>query len=216
MTSELDTLIEPFVQERHASQRVFPYPTGTGQKPKDFDKAIDALHVFAAIYDAVRNGRLLAEKVTDIFFKSISDSITYRHSWKCGKFWSVDAWSRYMADKRSTKNDLISEHVVPRPVALRHALSMPTLQQALQAVWELSFECVITKEEDTRLNAKKLKSVGYPDDPWQRYKAADIKILDIEHPRGQFFLNEIERATLATSGILQRYGDAACGCPRCA
>lgn len=216
MKNELEELLGVFEQERNASRRVFPYKTGTRQKPADFDKAIDALHVFAAIYDAVRHGHLSPEKVTTTFFQGISDSITYRHSWKCGKFWSVEAWNRYLSDKRSTKNNIISEHVVPRPVALRHALSMPTLQQALHAVWELSFECLITREEDQRLTSTKLKSVGYPEDPWQRYKEADIKILDIEHPRGQRFLNEAERATLTQLGILQSYGDAPCACTHCA
>ena len=211
-----NSFISEIQSQRESTRLIFPHKTGTGWRKTDYDKAIDALHVFAPIYLAVKNGSLEQKQIQDSFFKGISDPITYRHSWKADRFWSVDAWDTYIKDGRSTNNGLVSEHVVPRSVALHHSLSQPTLEEALRELWNLSFACVITREEDQRLTKLNLKSKGYPSNPWLRYKEANIKILNVQHPPETFFLSPEEEQQLATIGILAEHKDNICQCKYCA
>lgn len=181
----------------NTAPRAFPFRAGTGFKPGDMLRARDALEVFGVLWDAHQNGILERRHLQPVFFRSVSDQITYRESWKRGKFWSVDAWQAALT--AGNTNDLVSEHVLPRSQALAHALSIGNREAALQFVWDASFECVVTKEEDSRLP----RASGYPEDPWKRYAEASIMIFDVEHPRGVRFLDDADRAALIRHGILR-------------
>ena len=192
--------------------RFFPFKAGTGFKPADKEKADKALRVFEILLRAVNAGALAESDLKDVFFKSISDSITYRESWKCGKFWSVAAWRR--AVENGHTNGLVSEHVLPRGAALSHSLTLP-LEEAKEFIWHSSFECVVTQEEDKLLNGKGLKSAGNADNPWVRYQIAGINILDVEHPKGTKFLDDAERSLLQKLGILSPHEASECNCQYC-
>lgn len=175
--------------------RSFPFRSGTGFKAGDMQRAKDALAVFGVLWDAHHQGVLSQRQLQPVFFRSVSDQITYRESWKCGKFWTVDAWQAALTTGNTNK--LVSEHVLPRSVTLAHALTLPK-DEAAQFVWENSFECVVTEEENARLPRTK----GYPDDPWKRYAESEIMILDIEHPIGVWFLDDGDRTALKRHGVL--------------
>lgn len=195
--------------------RVFPFIPGTKFKPADYGHAETALKIFGTLWQAVKNGELTEKDIQKLFFKSISDPITYRESWKCGKFWSVAAWERACADGGTNKNGLVSEHVLPRQVALQHSLTLDTLDKAKNFICEMSFECVITKEENKKLDGNGLKKVGFPDNPWKRYQNVGIKILDVQHPRGTHFLNCDDQATLEQLGLLVKHLPQNCDCHHC-
>jgi hypothetical protein len=181
--------------------RDFPFKAGTGFKIGDTKKADSALKVFEVLWKAFQDKHIAEEDIKHIFFYSISNQITYRESWKCGKFWSVKAWKQ-ACEKLNTKG-LLSEHVVPRSVVLNHALKRSNLADALDSVQKYSFDCVITKEEDKELTRKKLKS-STPNlsNPWERYKMANIKVLNVQYPPGKFFLDQEDRKMLEELNIL--------------
>lgn len=153
-----------------------------------------ALQVFAVLHEAHTAGRLTFEQLKPLFFRSTSDLISYREGWKAGRFWSPDAWNQ--AVRQGNTNGLVSEHVVPRGLALQTALQLD-LQAALRFVWDVSFDCVVTPAEDSQLPRK----TGYPHDPWRRYAEAGVRVLDAQHD-GVFFLSDEDREPLLRHGIL--------------
>jgi hypothetical protein len=160
-------------------------------------RANDAWEVFSVLHGAFKQGRVTEEQLKPLFFRSTSDLISYCEGWKAGKFWSREAW-RTAKDNGHT-NGLVSEHVLPRSVTLRHALEL-NLDAAKQFVWENSFECVITRKEDRRLKSDHAN----PHDPWERYAKANIRILDVYYPSGISFLSKKDREALDRHGILVR------------
>lgn len=198
-----------------SSPRSFPFDAGTGFRASDAEKARRALKVFELLWSGVRAGQLTKDDISDVYFYSISKAITYHESWKRGKFWSVSAWD--MACKNGKTTDLVSEHVLPRGAALDHALKCKTVDEAKEFILKVNFECVITPEENQKLNDAKLQSTGFIDSPWERYKLVDIKILDIQHPMTTFFLNDGEREDLSRLELLVKHTPAACGtsCKHC-
>ncbi|HZW13814.1 MAG TPA: hypothetical protein VFF81_11560 [Noviherbaspirillum sp.] len=194
--------------------RVFPFVAGTNFKPSDYRHAETALRIFGVLWSAVKAGELSGNDIQKVFFDSISDPITYRESWKCGKFWSVAAWEKACADGITNKNGLISEHVLPRRVALEHALALPTVEEAKQFIWNASFECVITEKENAVLNQNGLQSKGFPTDPWERYRRAGIRVLDVQHPVGTHFLSDADRSAIGDE-ILVAHHPSICSCKHC-
>ncbi|MFT3857508.1 MAG: hypothetical protein QM742_08435 [Aquabacterium sp.] len=176
--------------------RSFPFKPGALPTKGHERRADDALIVFSVLHEAVKAGRLTFEQLQPLFFRSTSDLVTYREGWKAGKFWSRDAWQTAVRNKHT--NGLISEHVLPRSAALKHALKLD-IDEALAFVKAKSFECVVTKAENKALNAVK---AAFPDDPWRRYALAGIKVLDVRGPNGVSFLDETDRAELSRHGIL--------------
>lgn len=183
-------------KEYRAGDRKFPFRPGAKPGSGNMRRAEDALAVFEVLHGAYQDGRLTFEQLQPLFFRSTSDLITYREGWKAGKFWSRAAWRA--ACKNGNTNGLVSEHVLPRSVALEHALALP-IEQAKQFVWANSFECVITRDEDKRVNTVKEK---YPHDPWTRYSQAGVKILDVHYPSGKPFLEDSDRHLLRRHRIL--------------
>lgn len=177
-----------------ASPRSFPFEAGTGFRPGDAAKASHALKVFEVLWAAVKAGQLTKENITHVFFDSISNPLTYGESWKRGKFWSVSAWEAACTTGRT--KGLVSEHVMPRGAVLDHALTLPTIEEAKRFVLAMSFDCIITKAEDSRLTKAKLRSTGFVDNPWKRYALADIKVLDVKHPSTNAFLSDEDRSKL--------------------
>lgn len=194
--------------------RLFPFVAGTGFKRLDMDKALVALNVYAALWRSVNNGELKPEDLKDLFFKSICDRVTYRESWRHGKYWSAAAWERACLHGKTNKIGLISEHVVPRGALLEASLKLP-LDEAKKMVWDLSIECMITEEEDLILGQAGLKSAAFFDNPFERYKRAGIKILDVQHPLGVFFLTAEERIALQNLDILVPHNYETCSCKHC-
>ncbi|HDR9250816.1 hypothetical protein WI93_24670 [Burkholderia vietnamiensis] len=186
----------------------FPFSIqhNTLNKPSRVRKADSALTVFEALWDAYQRKTLKAEDIQNTFFDSISDLISYRDGWKCGRYWSVDAWEKARLANGVTHNKLLAEHVLPRSAALFHALELPK-EAAKKFVWDKSFYCTITEDEDGRLNKAGLKDQGNPVDPWQRYAKVNIVILDAEDQAGRKFIPDVERAHLKQLGILHPWED---------
>ena len=97
------------------------------------------------------------------------------------RFWSVEA----RKSERDVKN-LIHEHVVPRKAMLSHfdlsqVPKKPVSEMEVRSVLDrFCIGCVITKEEDARLNSQRLNS-AMPDewdhvDIWARYDLAGIVV----------------------------------------
>lgn len=194
--------------------RVFPFAAGTGYKRKDMERAQVALNVYAALWRSVQLGELQPSDLKDLFFKSICDRVTYRESWRAGKYWSKDAWERACKHGTTNKIGLVSEHVVPRGALLEASLKLP-LEQAKQLVWDLSIECMVTEEENLLLEKAGLKSTPFLDNPFERYRLAGITILDVHHPAGVPFLSDTERGILKSLGILAEHKTKDCSCSHC-
>jgi hypothetical protein len=180
--------------------RRFPFVAGTKFKATDWVKAERAVKVFKEIWNAVQAGRLTKEDVAHSFFYSTSDLISYRESWKCGQYWSVGAWETALTNGKTT--ELVAEHVLPRDAILQEVLSIEDWATAKQYLWDNSFVCIITKAENKRLGAAKLSKVGFPHDPWERYKRVKIYVLDAECPAGTYLMTAAERARLQAKGLL--------------
>jgi hypothetical protein len=177
--------------------------------PARLRKANAASAVFGALYDAHKTNVLAASDIQDTFFASISDLISYRDGWHCGRYWSVNAWNTARTVNGVSKAGLIAEHVLPRSVALNYALTQDRAQ-ALDFVWEQSFYCMITKDEDQLLRTAGLHALGYPADPWERYAEANrhhaasgqIQILDAEDRNGNKLISSSVRSRLLALGLL--------------
>lgn len=180
--------------------RRFPFTPGKRPGPGNLTAAQDALSVFDVLHEACSAGRVSVKQLHHLFFRSTSDLISYREGWKAGKFWSVEAW-RKAVEQRNT-NGLISEHVLPRSVVLETAVEMP-LEQARKYIWDMSFECVVTRPENKKLPRKK----GYPDDPWRRYAEAGIRVLDVTY-EGVPLLTDDDREVLMRHGILAPWSES--------
>lgn len=87
-------------------------------------------------------------------------------------------------------------------------MKLDTFEEAKAFIVNVSFVCVITKEENARLNAAGLAS-SHPDveDPWLRYSSLDepIKLLNVPG-----FLSEEEQDILRRHQILVDIGDLPC------
>jgi hypothetical protein len=169
-------------------------------------KANSARAVFGVLHDGVTQQTLTAADLQDTFFSSISDLISYREGWHCGRYWSVEAWQKARTNNGVTNIDILAEHVLPRGIALRHALTL-NRTDAADFVWEQSFYCMITKEEDARLNAAGLQAEGWPEEPWKRYAherlgVVGIQVLDAEDPAGNKLIPSSVRIRLQALGIL--------------
>jgi hypothetical protein len=181
--------------------RTFPFKAGTGYKPADWDLALGALKTFGVLWNHVKNGDLVERDISHVFKNSTSDLISYRDSWKCGKFWSVSAWETACANGNT--NGLLAEHVLPRGETLKHALSFHNVEDAKRFVWENSFVCVVTKAEDDILTSAGFRSMGDVANPWTRYAAVKgLYILDVIHD-GHSFLSDSEREPLKALDLLR-------------
>ncbi|MGF6570044.1 hypothetical protein ABH945_002155 [Paraburkholderia sp. GAS333] len=187
--------------------RQFPFVAGTKFKETDWRQAEKSLKVFMVLWDGVKGGTLTVDDIRHSFFYSTSDTISYRESWKCGQYWSVAAWE--LACKQGNTKALISEHVLPREAMLQHLFSdhVSTANEAAAYLWENSFVCVITKEENKRLNKAKLAKEGFPLDPWKRYSGEclddPILVLDAEFPPGNRLMSDVERVPLEQKNLLR-------------
>lgn len=175
--------------------RTFPFRPGAKPGGGNLQRAQDALLIFELLHEAYQNKKLTFEQISPLFFRSTSDLISYREGWKAGKFWSCQAWD--VACGQGHTNKLVSEHVLPRSDTLKHALSL-LIDPAKDFVWNNSFECVITKDEDRLVN----RHAGNATDPWKRYAEAGVKVKDVQWPHGVFFLDKSDRALLQSHSIL--------------
>jgi hypothetical protein len=84
-------------------------------------------------------------------------------------------------------------------------MQLDTYQQAKEFVVKASFVCVITDEENKRLNAAGF-SASHPnvDDPWARYSALQVPIMVLNVPG---FLTTAEQEVLRGHGILAEIGE---------
>jgi hypothetical protein len=194
------SLIDPLgISSPLVSRRVFPFRPGARPGTGHAPRAKGALNVFRVLHGAYKAGEVTLDELQPLFFRSTSDLISYREGWKAGKFWSEQAW--IAACTSGNTNGLVSEHVLPRSKTLEHALQLP-VEEALDFIWEMSFECVVTKSENGRAN----KAEHDVRDPWLRYRHADIQVLDICDPTGVFFLSNADRQPLVRHGLLVPYG----------
>jgi hypothetical protein len=181
--------------ESETSARTFPFRCGKKPGAGSGLRAIHALEVFEPLHAACRAGRLTFQHLQPLFYRSTSDLITYREGWKAGRYWSQDAWAS--AKLNGNTNGLISEHVLPRSCTLRHALEIPSWDEAKQFIWTNSFECVITKRENTEVHPRP----GDVNDPWSRYAGSSVQIIDVS-PSDEVFLTRGDRAVLRRHGLL--------------
>lgn len=184
-------------------RREFPFVAGTKFKETDWAKAEASKKVFGVLWEAAKAGKLSIADVRHCFFYSTSDTISYRESWKCGQYWSVEAWKAACASG-NTKG-LVAEHVLPREALLQHLFSkdVEDLETAQKCLWENSFVCVVTKVENQRLTTKGLRNSGDAKDPWERYKQVGIFVLNAECPAETYLMNDAERAPLIAKGLLR-------------
>lgn len=180
--------------------RAFPFKAGTGYKRTDAVKAAHALDVFEVLWEGYKAGRLSANSLGDVFFAYVSQRISDRESWKCGRYWTPAAWQAFLAS--GSTNSLKDEHVLPRPLVLAEALQCADVAAAKKLVLDLSFTCVVTEGDDQLLTDAGLKSKGYPHDPWLRYKQAGLQVKDVHYPAGVPFLSPADRAPLIRHEIL--------------
>lgn len=185
------------------------FPFQTSPQNKDINKA---LRVFKLLWDShiKRKGPLSTHDMQDVFHKVISDALSYADGgWRRGKYWSVDAWNTACTAGRTGNLGLVCEHVIPRKIVLDHAMKIEDYNKAKEFVLQNSFVCVITKDENIRLNKAGLAQ-SHPDlkNPWRRYSAANaldnedlpmIKIFDVPLEN---FLNENDRIILNSHGLL--------------
>jgi hypothetical protein len=198
MTKNLTATITPIINPI----RTFPFKAGTNYKNSDESHAISSLKIFRVLWQAVKDGSLTLDDIGDIYFYSISKTITYRDSWKRGKFWSENAWIASKKHGTTSHLGLKSEHVLPRRAVLEYALTLSSVEEAILFVEAMSFDCIVTTEENNVLTKNGLNSKGFATDPWLRYKGTGIKILNIQHPFGFKFLNEIDVETLKRHDLL--------------
>jgi hypothetical protein len=167
-------------------------------------KAYAARRVFEELWRGYREGRLTPQDIQDTFFKGTSDLITYRESWHAGRYWTVKAWEVARATNAVTKNGLKAEHVLPRTAALNHALGLEAQSEAGDFVWNASFYCMVTDEENDTLTRAGLAAEGNVDNPWERYShnGSRIMILDVEDARGRRLIPHAEREKLKELKIL--------------
>lgn len=190
--------------------RQFPFAAGTGFRNSDWEKALQSLRFFKVVWEAVKADKLQIDDIRYAFGKSTSDAISYRESWKCGQFWSVAAWEKACENKTTAYLDLICEHVLPREEMMQHlfhSADINTVDKAAAYLWENSFVCVITKQENSRLTRAGYAKNGFVDDPWLRYSAKTLEepilVLDAECPPGTPLMSASERAKLQGLGLLQ-------------
>ncbi|MBW4490932.1 MAG: hypothetical protein KME12_24465 [Trichocoleus desertorum ATA4-8-CV12] len=190
--------------------RYFPFNPGTFGSAGSWEAAVRALKVFAVLHAAHRGPEgLEVEDLLPLFFRSSSDLITYREGWKAGRFWSVKAFLKAVHEREKHTNGLISEHVMPRSQTLRRALAMEDIQQAVEFVWDMSFECVVTADENNELTRRDKKRPRdtiwvFENGPWERYAGTNIQILDVEC-NGQKWLSDEDRESLRRLKLLAEW-----------
>lgn len=188
--------------------RYIPFKPGSSVGLGSWQAAARALKVFGVLHAAHRGPeRLEVEDLLPLFFRSSSDLITYREGWKAGRFWSVEAFKKAVGAREKHTNGLISEHVMPRSQALRRALEIEHMGHAAEFVWNNSFECVVTTDENnelTRQDQKRPKDQiwEFADGPWERYVGTSIRVLDVAC-YGQQWLTPEDREVLQRLGILE-------------
>jgi hypothetical protein len=180
-------------------ERRFPFKTNRQKKEVD-----SALRLFKVLWHAheLREGPLSTKDMQNVFHDCISDALSYADGgWRRGKFWSQNAWKVASDTKEHGHLGLKCEHVIPRVCVLKHAMEVLTrYEDAEQFVIANSFVCVVTSEENDRLN-KAGFSKTHPaiDDPWLRYAKAQrpIQVLDVPE-----FLSKIDQDALTRHGLL--------------
>ncbi|KXU87142.1 hypothetical protein CR51_36015 [Caballeronia megalochromosomata] len=172
--------------------------------PSRQNKAESAHRIFKELWRGHQDHKLSARDIQDTFFQGISDLISYREGWHSGRYWSVNAWETARKSNAVTNNGLIAEHVLPRTCALGHALQLDE-QAAGDFVWKSSFYCMITEDENKALTRAGRAAAGSPDNPWERYKHDDfrIMILDVKDGAGNTLIPEAERDNLNELGLLE-------------
>jgi hypothetical protein len=97
-----------------------------------------------------------------------------------GKYEGCEHWSEAALEFRGQPQMLIHEHVIPKKVVIELLLKLPnpTTGSVHQLLESFCKGVVITKEEDTRLNRRGLRSKMPSDwdgkDLWARYTVAKI------------------------------------------
>lgn len=182
--------------------REFPFNV-----PKEKKDVETALQIFQMLWHnhVSRSGKFTTRALTTVFHKYISDSVSYNGGWRRGKYWSPAAWKAVCMQGSAGGLGLKCKHVVPRSCVLAHAMELDTYEQAEEFVVRTSFVCVITDEENRRLNAAGLAS-SHPDvnDPWVRYASLEQPIMVLDVPG---FLTTAEQDALRRHGILAEIGD---------
>lgn len=190
--------------------RYFPFTPGSLASGGSWQAAARSLKVFAVLHAAYRGPeRLEIEDLQPLFFRSSSDLVTYREGWKAGRFWSVEAFKKAVCAREKHSRGLISEHVMPRSQTLMRALAIGSMGQAAEFVWDNSFECVVTAEENnelTRQDARRPKRDiwVFENGPWERYAGTTIRILDVEC-NGQRWLTPEDSEALQRLGLLAKW-----------
>ncbi|MFM0324880.1 hypothetical protein [Caballeronia glebae] len=193
--------------EAELVQATFPFDIRPNWLPSDarMRKAEAARRIFEELWLGCHEDRLTPQDIQDTFFKGISDLISYREGWHSGRYWSVNAWKRALATNAVTNNGLIAEHVLPRTAALNYALGLKDERAAGDFVWNASFYCMITKEENDALTRAGFAAEGNENDPWERYSrnGSRIMILDVEDAQGRKLIPSAEREKLKKLAILE-------------
>ena len=172
-----------------------------------------ALKVFAVLHAAHRGPEgLELDDLLPLFFRSSSDLITYREGWKAGRFWSVKAFEKAVLAREKHTNGLISEHVMPRSQALIRALAIEDAEKAVEFVWNNSFECVVTADENKELTGLDQKRPRrepwvFEKGPWQRYSGTSIRILDVTC-NGQAWLTQENREALQGLDLIAKWDES--------
>ena len=90
---------------------------------------------------------------------------------------------------------------------MRHALTFDNVNDAKRFVWNNSFACVVTKDEDAAFTSAGFRSVGDATNPWTRYVAVKgIYVLDVIH-NGSSFLSDFERQPLSAPDLSRGIDD---------
>lgn len=116
----------------------------------------------------------------------------------CGvKYWSSEAYKIYLKKKenKNWQSGLRHEHIVPKCIFIdwifeNQDICAETLKNAFQ---KNMIACIVTAEEDRILNNNGFRT-SMPDgnknfleinDPWARYKACNIEVLELKWSKGK-------------------------------
>lgn len=193
--------------------RYFPFVPGKTVGLGSWQTAARALKVFSVLHAAHRGPEgLELDDLLPLFFRSSSDLITYREGWKAGRFWSVEAFKKAVSAQVKHTNGLISEHVMPRSQTLIRALEIEDAGKAAEFVWNNSFECVVTADENNELTGQDKKRPKrepwiFEKGPWERYSGTSIRVLDVTC-NGQAWLSQEDREALQDLDLIAKWDES--------
>jgi len=101
-----------------------------------------------------------------------------------GKYRGCRYWSKKSLKMNGDNKMLCHEHIVPKRVIIEKICSLksPTKRKIFDILQHFCIGCVVTREEDKKLNHAGLRS-KMPDDwddknPWARYDRVKIQVVD--------------------------------------